>query len=652
MRKRYLIFGFICLLVIGNCYLSGKALASSGPFPLYPSIEPNVHFWTDIYTRYPTTKGIIHDSHDLSIVYNVIELIHPDRHGARAINRKRIKKAKQRYKIILERLAQNASAIDPEARRVADLFGLNPDPSVFRKARYRIRCQVGQKDRFRKGLVRSGAYLDEIKRIFQSHGLPEDLSYLPHVESSFNPKAYSKFGAAGIWQFTRSTGRQFMNVGYSVDERRDPIESSKAAARLLKQNYKRLQNWPMAITAYNHGLSGMLRAKRTKGGYEAVFNDYKSRIFRFASRNFYSEFLAARQAAKNHGKYFGAIDFDTPVRTRKVVLDGYVGVEDLSCYFDVSMSTIRRLNPSLRPPIFNGQKYVPKGYLLTLPADTEKLWQNLSAQLPKDLYKSAQKPSRFHRIKRGETIAKIAKMYGLKPSALILANNLNARGTIYANQTLRLPVPDATIDKKPTQETSSIITAGKRKQEEQTAMMSPRHAVFSTEPGSPGKGLEATQMIVADSLEVVRVMTEGGTPVGIIRAEIEETLGHYADWLGIPTHKIRRLNGFAYGTVLRIHQELKIPLHGISKERFEEARFEYHQKIQEDFFRAYKVDDVKTYRVKHGDSLWTLCQEVFKTPLWLVKRYNPEVDFGDLRWSQTLLVPITEGLVENNDIAL
>ncbi|MEJ2221529.1 MAG: lytic transglycosylase domain-containing protein [Desulfobacterales bacterium] len=154
-----------------------------------------------------------------------------------------------------------------------------------------LRCQIGQKDPFRQGIIRSGAYLTEMKQIFHDAGLPEDLVYLPHVESSFNPEAYSKFGAAGMWQFTRSTGKSFMTVSYAVDERRDPIISTRAAARLLKRNYKKLRNWPMAITAYNHGVTGMLRAKRRKGDYETIFKEYRSRIFKFASRNFYSEFL-------------------------------------------------------------------------------------------------------------------------------------------------------------------------------------------------------------------------------------------------------------------------------------------------------------------------------------------------------------------------
>ena len=104
--------------------------------------------------------------------------------------------------------------------------------------------------------------MKEIKRIFKEVGVPEELSVLPHVESSFQLQAYSSAGAAGIWQFTRSTGRLYMKVGYEVDERRDPIVAAYAAAKLLKHNYKQLKSWPLAITAYNHGVNGMKRAKK------------------------------------------------------------------------------------------------------------------------------------------------------------------------------------------------------------------------------------------------------------------------------------------------------------------------------------------------------------------------------------------------------
>ncbi|UCF84702.1 MAG: transglycosylase SLT domain-containing protein [Desulfobacteraceae bacterium] len=652
MKRKYLKASLIFLLFLASSLNSTELFATPDPFPVYPSTEPNVDFWTDVYTKYPTTQGILHDSKNVHIIYDVIELLAPERHGAQKINRKRIKNARIKYKKILARLARNESSSDTkdtEARRIAALFGPKADQATFRKAAHRIRCQIGQKDRFREGLIRSGAYIEEIREIFHSHGLPEDLAYLPHVESSFNPKAYSKFGAAGIWQFTRFTGKQFMTVGYVLDERRDPIQSSKAAAQLLKQNYKKLGNWPMAITAYNHGIAGMLRAKRAKGSYEAVFKDYRSRIFKFASRNFYSEFLAAREVAKNYKRYFGMIQLDAPIETREVVLEGYVSVKDLSQYFKVDIPTIRRLNSSLRPPVFDGQKHVPKGYVLRLPAHAPQNQLGSFAEVPKDFYKSRQKPSRFHRVRRGDTVAKIAKLHGLKVSDLILANNLNSRGTIYVRQNLRLPVPDEKPDLGETdRDTAPVLVSANRPKPAQPLEKAPPHSPSAFEARVPATEFSVNQVMVAGNLQVERIMTQRGKQIGIIQVEIEETLGHYAEWLGIPTQKIRRLNGFDYRGDLRIHQEDNIPLDRTAKEQFEEARFVYHKKIQEDFFNAYKIETVNTYRVKNGDNIWTLCNDVFKMPLWLLKKYNPEVDFNDLRWSQKLVVPVAEKLADGD----
>lgn len=413
---------------------------ASEDFPVYPCLEPNVRFWIDVYTKYPTTKGIIHDSDDLSIIYDVIDLRSPDKIGAGRINRKRINIAEAKYQRILRELSQGPPK-DTEAERVAHLFGAGAGRATFRAAAHNIRCQIGQRDRFEDGLVHSGAYIKEMKRVFRSHGLPEDLAYLPHVESSFNLKAHSKAGAAGIWQFTRTTGKRFLTVGHSVDERRDPIRSTEAAAQLLKQNFENLKNWPMAITAYNHGMKGVRRAKRSKGGYEDVFTDYSSRRFRFASRNFYSEFLAARQIAKNYEQYFGPIELDKPLETRDVLLEGHASIADLSSHFNVDVGTIQTLNPALRRPVFKYQKYVPKGYTLRLPADLPEDSELLSPESLQDIYKPHQKPSRYYRVQRGDTLSEIAEALGLKVSDLMAANDLDSRGTIYVNQKLRLPLP-------------------------------------------------------------------------------------------------------------------------------------------------------------------------------------------------------------------
>jgi len=131
-------------------------------------LEPNVRFWIDAYAKYPTTNGIIHDAADLNIVYGIIDLLPPDKPGSRYINQERIQVAKEQYRKILEDLAENGDSEDPEKRRIADLFGTKAGPDDFREAINNIRCQLGQMDRFEKGLIRSGAYLQRIKAIFRS----------------------------------------------------------------------------------------------------------------------------------------------------------------------------------------------------------------------------------------------------------------------------------------------------------------------------------------------------------------------------------------------------------------------------------------------------------------------------------------------------
>ena len=432
---------FLSILFAVMAFYSIDAVAFSDTFPVYDSIRPNVSFWKKIYTEYSTTQGVIHDKRKLGIIYEVIDLKDRYRPGSRKINRNRIKKVKKKYKVILTRLAQGKTPLGPEEQRVAGLFGDHAKPADFQAAKRNLRCQVGQKDPFQQGIIRSGAYLEEIMQIFRDHGLPVDLAYLPHVESSFNPKAYSKFGAAGMWQFTRSTGKQYMTVSYAVDERRDPILSSRAAARLLKRNFKKFQNWPMAITAYNHGVTGMLRAQRRKGNYEAIFNGYRSRIFKFASRNFYSEFLAAREIARDYRQYFDELALDRPFRRETVVLAGYGSLPQIARELKLELSELAKLNPALRNPVLRGQKYVPRGFHLNLPAQSDRDWQSLIAELAPKIYKNYQKRSRIYTVRKGDTAGDIARIHGVKLRDLIAVNNLDARATIFIDQNLRIPLP-------------------------------------------------------------------------------------------------------------------------------------------------------------------------------------------------------------------
>ena len=125
--------------------------AAEEPFPLYPVIDPNVTFWTAIYARYSTTQAVVHDSVHLDIVYEVINLKPADYPGARKINRRRMKKAGQKVESVLKRLATDPLAEDADCRRVAALFGPGADARTFSHARHRVRCQIGQRDRFQAG---------------------------------------------------------------------------------------------------------------------------------------------------------------------------------------------------------------------------------------------------------------------------------------------------------------------------------------------------------------------------------------------------------------------------------------------------------------------------------------------------------------------
>lgn len=357
------VMAFFCLL---NNVASLAATDSSREFPAFPAIRSNVAFWEKIYTRYSTSEAVIHDMYDLTKIYGVVPIMDYQQPGAQKANKPVLEKAKQKYTVILARLAQGNSPVTKEEQRILAMYKGAGKASLL-KASESVRIQIGQKDRFREGVVRSGAYLHEIKRIFRSYDLPEELAYLPHVESSFNPDAYSKAGASGLWQFTQSTGKQYLRIDHTIDERQDPYRASHAAAKFLKRNYEVLGSWPLALTAYNYGTSGMVRAKKDKGSYEKIFLEYQEGYFKFASRNFYSEFLAALSAAKKL-EQDSSFQRHKPASITTIRLASRTSIDTISRHFNVDVKTIKTLNPAIKPAVFEGKKQLPQGYQLTLPA--------------------------------------------------------------------------------------------------------------------------------------------------------------------------------------------------------------------------------------------------------------------------------------------
>ena len=342
-------------------------------FQVDDRLKKNVDFWISIYTKYGTDQGLIHDAKYVEIVYQVIDL-QPGRAGERQI------KATKRHWHDLLLTLHNKSKNHPESmpenlndeeKRVFQMFSGVNEPSKFLNAahRKRLRFQLGQKDRFLEGLKMSGRYLSLMEEVFRQEGMPVELTRLPFVESSFNVHARSKVGASGIWQFMRSTGRLFLKINDTVDERNDPVRATEAAARLLRGNYESLRTWPLAVTAYNHGRKGMMRAVRRVGSEDLddVVDDYHSRTFGFASSNFFTELLASIEVEKNADKYFGKVDRDKPLRFYEVELSDYIDIRELVRFMSLDLTAIRELNPALSEAAVSGKRLLPMGYKLRLP---------------------------------------------------------------------------------------------------------------------------------------------------------------------------------------------------------------------------------------------------------------------------------------------
>jgi len=302
MLNTYLILNAILyILLILPLPASAEGLAEHFPCP--PRMSASVDLWKTIYTEVSTGEGLIHDSENLNIVYEVF----PNPPEASTGRKKEIKSRLDYYAYQLGRLANNPDSPDPALLKIAACWkDMNPDAQTYRVASQRVRFQRGQREKFLAGLKRSVAYLPAMKKILRQEGVPEDLVYLPHVESSFNYQARSKAGAVGMWQFISSTGRKYLTINKHVDQRKDPLLSTRAAARLLRDNYEKLQSWPLALIAYNYGTNGMVRATELHNttDFEYILDNHREGTFRFASRNFYAEFLAAREIAENPDRYF------------------------------------------------------------------------------------------------------------------------------------------------------------------------------------------------------------------------------------------------------------------------------------------------------------------------------------------------------------
>ena len=409
-------------------------------FPIPTELQPDVAFWVNIFTRYSSDQGVLHDDRHLEIVYERIDFpAGLDRRARQRI----VKKKREQLRNVLRSLASGKrDNLDANELKVLALWPPGVSNQTLSAATRRVRYQQGLEDRFQQGLIRAGRWRDYIEKEFLDLGVPIELAALPHVESSYNPHARSHVGASGIWQFTRSTGRRYMRIDHVLDERNDPFVATQAAGKLLAYNYSITRNWPMAITAYNHGLAGVRRAMRKHGdtAYADIIRNYNGRTFGFASRNFYVAFLAAKQVDQNVEQYFPDIVVDQPIDFANVTLQAYIPVIDLTNALGVTPAQLAIHNPALQATVWQGSKHLPKGFRIRLPSNLlDGPIADFMAKVPADRWQPKQLPDMFHTIARGDTLSEIARAYDTRVSTLVALNNLGSSHRIRAGQKLRLP---------------------------------------------------------------------------------------------------------------------------------------------------------------------------------------------------------------------
>jgi membrane-bound lytic murein transglycosylase D len=625
--------------------------ADAAPLQRPPGLEPDVAFWRKVFSEITTHQGFVHDDSRLDIVYETLDL--PRNHSNE--DRRRIARAAaQRYSDLLTGLSKGKrTGLSPEERRVLELWGPGVDNATLAEAARRVRFQLGQSDRFREGLVRSGLWADYIERTLAEAGVPPELIALPHVESAFNPMARSHAGAAGLWQFMPSTAKRFMQVDNLLDERLDPYRSTQAAALLLRHNHAVTGSWPTAITAYNHGAGGMQRAIRETGTHdiEKIVRNYRGRAFGFASRNFYVSFLAAVDVRQNADDHFGPLRRMPPDDTIVIVLPAYAPVAALAGELGVDEQTLARLNPSLRRPIWTGTKHVPRGYALRIPPAAQRA-DLLLASINNGIWSQRQVPDLYHVVQRGETLSSIAPRYGTNVNEIAGLNGLSNAHRISIGQRLILPgaarevAMEAAIDDGVypgrTDAAPAVVARAGIAPAPAAAAAAPVAAARPAAAVRPA-ALQTTDSVptAARSMPVLAADPNDYSvaPNGTIKVFENESLGHYAHWLGVRTQLLRSRNGLGPNQTIRVGATLRLDLSNTTPEEFERRRVEHHRHVQEQFFGRHRIAGTKEHVIRPGESVWTLAGSRYRVPVWLLRQYNPDLDLSMLRPGTRMVIP-------------
>ena len=308
--------------------------------------------------------------------------------------------------------------------------------------------QTTGRDFFKYALSRSKRYIPMIKKIFKKIGLPNDLAYLAMVESGFSPTAYSYAGASGMWQFIPSTGRLFgLTMNWWVDERRNPVESTYAAAKYLKDLFNKFGSWYLAAAAYNSGELTIERALSVDpGGNFWSISQNKPYLLPGQTRRYVPKIIAAAIIAKDPANFgFHNINYQKPIKFKQVKVPYSVSLYDLAKCIDVSEYELQKMNPEL---LRNVTPPNDPEFMLNIPAsDYGKFLKNFknlkryTTKQPVIKYTAYSRPANntVYTVEPGDTLMGIASKFGVPLSTIERYNGLNGYSILKVGEKITIP---------------------------------------------------------------------------------------------------------------------------------------------------------------------------------------------------------------------
>ncbi|MEE9447818.1 MAG: LysM peptidoglycan-binding domain-containing protein [Arenicellales bacterium] len=611
-------------------------LDCSAAFPCPKALHRRVDFWVEVFSEWDKNTVIFHDADAPWRVYQTIN-------GVKSCGEKKVKRARKRLKANLnalgKRLKKDQAPKGRTQKKLAEQFDRLNSKIVFKSAK-NTRCQQGVKDQFTNALGRFEQYAPIVKRIIAETNMPEDLLYLPFVESSYRANAYSKVGAAGMWQIMPNTARDLgMELNAVLDERLDPEAATRGAMRYFKNAQKKLipvakaakpniseaEINPFIVTSYNYGINGMRRAIKQIGpDFMKVLDEYKSASFQVAVKNFYASFLAARHLARNQSDYFGAVAADTGQKYQTFILPSATSVERIKYQFGLKEAELKKLNPALTKFAWNNWRLIPSGYRLHLPY-RKHLWTDqidaLSALRPEPQPVN----KTVYRVRRGDTACGIANAFKVSCKALISVNRLGKKAVVRIGQKLDVPGRGATqTASTTTRKTKSSVYKVKRG--DTACKVAKRVGVSCRELIRLNKlGRKAT-IKIGQRLRVPggNTVLASATPKAVsLRYNVKsgDTACQIASRYSVPCAKLIADNNLNKKGTIRIGQKLTIQ--GRSR-------------------KASKNVSVSQYTVRSGD---TACEiaERFDVPCKSLMRSNRLSKRGGIKVGQVLKITSTVG---------